>query len=141
MWVWMAIADAQRLLGECDIFVVPSIGDPGNIAMLEAMALGLPMIVSRWGGVGEVADETCALMVSPENPTQFVQALATAMEKLAQSPSLRQQLGAGAKSKLTTAYLDWDSKVDRILEIFAETLARSAKPPLTNQGILRRSAG
>lgn len=124
---WMAIANAQRLLQTCDIFVVPSIGDPGNISMLEAMAVGMPMIVTRWGGVGEIADETCAVMVDPTNPAEFIEALAVAMEKLARSPELRQQLGAGAKAKIKSSYLDWDSKVDRILEICAETLERSPK--------------
>jgi glycosyltransferase involved in cell wall biosynthesis len=130
---WMAIADAQRLLQECDIFVVPSIGDPGNIAMLEAMAVGMPMIVTRWGGVGEVADETCALMVDPTTPADFILALATAMENLAQSPELRQQLGKGAKAKIKSSYLDWDSKVDRILEICAGTLERSSSSLLESQ--------
>jgi len=130
---WMAIPDAQRLLQECDVFVVSSIGDPGNICMLEAMAAGMPMVVTRWGGVGEIADETCALMVDPTTPSEFIQALAAAIEKIAQSPELRQQLGAGAKVKLKSAYLDWDSKVDRISEIFAETLERSAKPLVKRQ--------
>lgn len=130
---WMPIADAQRLLQACDIFVVPSIGDPGNIAMLEAMAVGMPMIVTHWGGVGEIADETCALMVDPTTPEKFVQALATAMEKLAQSPELRQQLGTGAKARIKSSYLDWDSKVDRVLEICEETIERSSRSLLGSQ--------
>lgn len=122
---WMAIPDAQRLLQECDVFIVSSIGDPGNICMLEAMAAGMPLIATRWGGVGEIADETCAVMVDPTNPQEFIRALAKAIEKLARSPELREQLGVGSKARIKGSYLDWDSKVDRILEIFAETLVIS----------------
>lgn len=122
---WMRLEDAQRLLQESDVFVVPSIGDPGNISMMEAMAAGVPLIATRWGGVGEIADHTCAVMVDPTSPEEFTQSLAKAMIELAQSPELRKSLGAGGLKRVKSHYLDWDSKVNRIIEIFSETLQRS----------------
>jgi glycosyltransferase involved in cell wall biosynthesis len=128
---WMRLEDAQKLLQQCDIFVVPSVGDPGNISMMEAMAAGVPLIATRWGGVGEIADETCAIMVEPTSPEGFTQALAEAMLKLAQSSEMRQCLGSGGRKRVKSHYLDWDSKVDRIIDIFAETLQEGRSQPMS----------
>jgi glycosyltransferase involved in cell wall biosynthesis len=115
---WMKLEDAAKLMQACDVYVIPSIGDPVNISMMEAMATGMPVIATRWGGVGEIADDTCGILVDPCSEAGFIDGLAAAMIQLAESPELRQQLGEGAKQRVRTNYFDWDSKVDRVLQIF-----------------------
>lgn len=91
--------------------------------MLEAMAIGLPVIAANWAGPGQYADNTCGVVVDVKTHEQFVQGLADAMVKLSNSPELRQKLGEGSKVRVKTNYLDWDAKVDRVLEIFEENIA------------------
>jgi glycosyltransferase involved in cell wall biosynthesis len=124
---WMALEDAAALMRECHVYVVPSIGDPGNISMMEAMATGMPVIATNWGGVGEIADATCGILVDPTSQAGFIRGLADAMVRLAESPELRRQMGNASIERVTSNYFDWDSKIDRIIEIFAETLA-SCRP-------------
>ncbi|WP_416666098.1 glycosyltransferase family 4 protein [Egbenema bharatensis] len=47
---WMQLKDAAALIRECDVYLVPAIGDCGGCAMLEAMAMGLPVIAANWAG-------------------------------------------------------------------------------------------
>lgn len=47
-------ADVERMYAMADVYVMPSVSEPFGIAPLEAMALDVPVIVSRQSGVSEV---------------------------------------------------------------------------------------
>jgi glycosyltransferase involved in cell wall biosynthesis len=46
--------DVERMYAMADIYVMPSVSEPFGISPLEAMALDVPVIVSRQSGVAEV---------------------------------------------------------------------------------------
>lgn len=119
---WMQIDKAEILIRQCDVYMVPAIRDCGGCAQLEAMAVGLPIIAANWAGPGQYTDESSGILVDVDTVEGFIQGLADAMVKLANSPDLRVKLGEGAKKRVRTEYLDWDSKVDRIIEIFKENI-------------------
>ena len=122
----MTLEAAKKLIAESDVYVVPSIGDCGGLAMLEAMAIGMPVIAANWAGPGEYADEHCGILVDLPSREAFVTGLAAAMMRLAESPDLRRRLGAGSVRRVKTNYFDWDSKADRVLQIFADVLSSSS---------------
>jgi glycosyltransferase involved in cell wall biosynthesis len=115
---WMQIDKADDLIRKCDIYMVPAIRDCGGCAQLEAMAIGLPVIAANWAGPGQYTDESSGILVDVDTVEGFIDGLAHAIVKLANSPELRVQLGQGAKQRVRSDYLDWDSKVDRVIEIF-----------------------
>lgn len=119
---WMSLDAAAELISDCDVYMVPALRDCGGCAMLEAMAIGMPVIAANWAGPGEYADENCGLVVDVTTKEAFVNGLADAMIHMAQSPELRKQLGEGSTQRVKTKYFDWDSKTDRVIEIFEETL-------------------
>ncbi|MBF2015717.1 MAG: glycosyltransferase family 4 protein [Rivularia sp. T60_A2020_040] len=121
---WMKREQASKLLCECDVFVMPSLREAGGNAVLEAMALGLPVIATKWAGPANTLHPDCGIWVEPTSIEAFVDGFAQAMIKLANSPQLRRQMGEAAPQRVRTNYFDWDSKVDRIIEIFYETLSR-----------------
>jgi glycosyltransferase involved in cell wall biosynthesis len=45
------------------------------------------------------------------------------MLRLARSPELRKQMGAAGIARVGTNFYDWNQKVDRFLEIYAELIA------------------
>lgn len=133
---WMALDAAAKLIHECDVYMVPAIRDCGGCAMLEAMAIGMPVIAANWAGPGQYADPSCGILVDLETKEAFVDGLAAAMIRLAESSELREQMGEASKQRVRTNYLDWDAKVDRIVEVFEEAITQwqpEAIPEVTEE--------
>jgi glycosyltransferase involved in cell wall biosynthesis len=73
-----------------DAVVLPSRGEGLSQALLEAMALGVPVVASRAGGnVGLVTHDVDGLLVPPREPAAF----AAALERLLGDAVLRRRLG------------------------------------------------
>jgi glycosyltransferase involved in cell wall biosynthesis len=99
--------------------VVPSIWpDSFPTVALEAMAAGAAIVVSRIGGLPEaVIDGESGLIVEPGD----VSALAAALERLLDDPTLRAQLGAGARKRVER--FSAPAVVPRYEEAYARALA------------------
>ncbi|MGB6295060.1 MAG: glycosyltransferase family 4 protein [Rivularia sp. (in: cyanobacteria)] len=130
---WMKREQASKFLCECDVFVMPSLREAGGNAVLEAMALGLPVIATKWAGPANTLHPDCGIWVEPASIEAFVNGFSEAMIKLADSPELRRQMGQAGPKRVRTNYFDWDSKVDRIIEIFHETLNPQPKLEVNKQ--------
>jgi glycosyltransferase involved in cell wall biosynthesis len=90
-------ADVPDLLAALDIFVLPSHSEGISRALLEAMAAGLPVVVSNVGGSPEVVQhEIDGLLV----PVKDVAALAQALIRLLSDPALAQRLGLAASQRV-----------------------------------------
>ncbi|MGB2875031.1 MAG: glycosyltransferase family 4 protein [Gaiellaceae bacterium] len=91
------VSDMRGPLSALDVFVQPSRADNLPLAVLEAMATGLPVIGTRVGGIPElVVDGETGLVVEPESP----EALAAALDILAASPERRRELGQGGRERV-----------------------------------------
>ena len=103
--------DALSLIHAADIFVLPSVAEPFGLVLIEAMALGKPVIATRAGGPCEIVDENITgLLVPPGDPA----ALSAAIKLLVKDESVR--LGMGRRGR------------GRFVEKF--TVARMAKETL-----------
>lgn len=118
-------ADVARLLDEMDVLVLPSLFECGGAVVLEAMAKGLPVIASNWGGPADYLDASCGILVDPDGRESFIEGLSGAIAKLAQSPELRERMGQAGR-KRAEADFDWERKVDRILEVYEDAIARAS---------------
>ncbi len=86
-------SDVDRLLCAADIFVQPSRSEGLPLAVLEAMAAGLPVVATRVGGMGEaVVDGETGILVEPAQP----EALARALQTLVADRDRREQMGIAA---------------------------------------------
>lgn len=117
---WMKHDNIVKHLLDCDIFVMPSLRESCGGSVLEAMALELPVIVADWGGPGIIVDSSCGIKVEPSSPTEFVNGLAEAMTKLAQSPEMRISMGQNGRKRIVDKHYDWDSKIEYLIELFEE---------------------
>jgi glycosyltransferase involved in cell wall biosynthesis len=113
------------MLADSDGLVLPSLYECGGAVVLEAMAMGLPVIATNWGGPADYVDSTTGILVEPAGREPFVRGLSNAMVRLARSPDLRRQLGDAGRRKVAEQF-DWDKKIDRILEIYQGSIQRWA---------------
>lgn len=123
---WLSREESAEIIRQCDIFIMPSLRECGGTAILEAMALGLPVIATNWLGPASYLNSTCGILIEPTSKEDFVKGLADAMIQLSQSEELRHQMGEEGKKRILNNYFDWDAKADRIIEIFQETLGNQS---------------
>lgn len=89
-------ADAPRFLAACDVFVLASAWEGLPVSIMEACALGLPIVATRTGGiVDEFVNERDALVV----PTRDAVSLAAALRRVHDDATLRTALAAAARVK------------------------------------------
>lgn len=92
------------ILRELDIFCVPSVRESFGVAAVEAMACGLPVVSSDASGLDEVmVDGLTGFVVPSMDPGS----LARRLNELAIDPSLRQRMGASARTHIEKHY-NWD---------------------------------
>lgn len=69
-------SDVLSVVAASNVFVLPSHAEPFGLAILEAMALGVPAIACRSGGPVEILEnERTGLLVSPGNPAELAEAI------------------------------------------------------------------
>jgi glycosyltransferase involved in cell wall biosynthesis len=93
--------EVARLLGEADVFVLPSFAEGVPVVLMEAMASGLPVVATRIAGVPElVEDGEHGLLAPPGDPDS----LAAAIAALLSDPARRHRMGAAACARVAADY-------------------------------------
>lgn len=93
---WLDEAAKDKAFESADLFAMPSLSEGLPVALLEAMARGLPIVVSRVGGVPEVVtDGADAVLVEPGEPA----VLASRLSELVEDPQRRRELGEAAAER------------------------------------------
>ena len=110
----------MELLHHAGAFVSPSLRECGGIAMMEAMAIGVPVVATDWGGAAQYASGDCAMLVPPSSESEFIEGLTAAMRRLANSPELRRDLGQAGRRHLEQKGHDWAVKAQTIADILHE---------------------
>ena len=92
----------RSLLSVLDLQINASYGtEATSLSLLEGMSLGLPAVVSDYGGnPGVITEGQNGLLV----PQKDGQALAAAVERLMGDPALLAQLKAGAKARFASSF-------------------------------------
>jgi glycosyltransferase involved in cell wall biosynthesis len=88
--------DAARVLAGGDVFALSSTNEGYPVALMEALALGLPVVATGVGGVKvAIRDGVEGLLVAPGSPSD----LAAALTRISSDPQLRSQMSAAAAAR------------------------------------------
>jgi glycosyltransferase involved in cell wall biosynthesis len=108
--------DVGDLLSAADVFVFPSLFEGFGGAMLEAMAMGLPIVASDLPPLREVSGVGGALLVEPGSARALEQGTVAVLS----DPSLAQRLGQTAKDRFQSLFTV-EGVADRMTDMYRRT--------------------
>jgi glycosyltransferase involved in cell wall biosynthesis len=115
-------SDVARVMGALDIFCLASHYEGLPIALLEALAVGIPVVATDVGGISEVVtDGKEAVLVPPSQPSK----LAAALTALALDPDRRSAMAEQARARADT--LDAPRSVREIEAVYFEAVSSGTR--------------
>lgn len=115
-------ADVPRLLAAADAFVLSSAWEGLPNTVMEAMALALPVVATRVGGVSELLEEGVSGFIVPSrDPASLARGMDTIM---ALAPEARSAMGAAGRARMVA-----DFDIERVVDRWEEVLGLRASGP------------
>jgi L-malate glycosyltransferase len=106
------MADPEQALAGADLYVLSSTSEGLGSSVLAAMALGIPVVATRVGGIPDLLGSGRGIMVEPQNPAAF----ADAVRRVVTDSELRQELTRAAREDLGMYSLD--AMAERVLSVY-----------------------
>jgi len=107
-----------------------------GVAVIEASATGIPVVVSDVGGLPEVVErDGTGLVVEARNEVQ----IADALERLVLDPDLRFRMGAAGRDRVQRLY-EWKANVDQMLSIYREVTGSNVAPAPAHSPVVRSAS-
>jgi len=107
------------VLARTDVFVFPSLLEGFGMAVVEAMSLGVPCVVSNRASLPElVQDGENGFVVDPEDPRAFAGKIMQVLD----DPALRARMGE--KARASAKMYSWENTAYRQLSVLKEMLER-----------------
>ncbi len=91
------IREPRRLIGAATTFVLSSVEEGLGTSILDALALGIPVVATRAGGIPEMLEGGAGILTPPVDPA----ALAEGIAQVLQSQELRTELAAKGRQAVT----------------------------------------
>ena len=105
-------------LTKADIYFFPSLREGGSWALMEGMAVGLPVVCLNWTGMSVITDENSAIRIKPSDYEQSIDDFTKAISDLIENEEIRIKMGAAGKQRIKERY-NWETKgeyIEKMLE-------------------------
>ncbi|MBN9416386.1 MAG: glycosyltransferase family 4 protein [Candidatus Eremiobacteraeota bacterium] len=118
------VEDLVSAMAALDLFVLSSHYEGLGVVLLEALALGRPVVSTRVGGTQDIIEDGVTGLFAPAHDPA---GLARAVQRLLDDPALAARLAAAGKEKVWRDYsaVDADQKV---LELYLRLTGRASRP-------------
>ncbi len=118
------VEDVRDVLALADIFVLPSLGEHFGRVLVEAMAMGKPVVATSGGGVPEIVlHEETGLLVPPADP----KTMADAVRRLLDRPDLARHYGLAGRRRAET-HFSLRSHVTAVTAVYSELIGACCAP-------------
>jgi glycosyltransferase involved in cell wall biosynthesis len=118
--------DCAERFQQADVLVLPSVFECGGAVVLEAMAVGLPVIATAWGGPLDYLDDSCGILVEPSSREAMINGFSGGIIRLANSASLRDDMGRAGYDR-ARRHFDWERKIDQILDLYKSVSRKASR--------------
>lgn len=111
---WITGEEKQKLLEECDIFVLPSHFEGQPVSVLEAMSASCGIVATKVGGIPMmITGDECGILVPPKDETSLEEGL----KRVLSDPELCEKLGKCARKRAEKEF-SLEENVKRLLAIY-----------------------
>ncbi len=110
--------DVPRLMVSSDVLVHPARIEGFGLALAEALAAGLPIVATHVEGIPEVLEGTHSIMVPPEEPQAFREAVLKTLNRSQQEITSAITLGRQQAEKFRTG-----KRADAMISLFEDVLS------------------
>jgi glycosyltransferase involved in cell wall biosynthesis len=111
--------DVPQLIRALDVLLLPSQEEPFGRALIEAMALGVPVLATRVGGPPEIVGEGReGYLLDPHEPAAW----AAAIRALAEDPQRREEMGLAGRERAVREF-SAAHHAERVLEVYRRATA------------------
>ncbi len=111
-----------KVLNSFDVYAALSRWDSESfgVAIVEAQACEVPVVVSNTGGLPEVVSHNeSGIVVESENKSEAAQAIL----QLIKDPNLRKAMGKAGRKRVS-AFYDWNENVQKMVEVYTTILSK-----------------
>lgn len=129
-------AKCAELLRRSTALVLPSIYECGGAVVLEAMACGIPVIATAWGGPEEYITSDTGILISANGEKQMVEDFRQAMQKLSSDDALCLVLGQNGRARILEHYT-WSGKVDTLISLYRRLISEANALPKAAESLKR----
>src|SRR5205823_9077804 len=117
--------DKLAALADADLFVLPSYSENFGIAVIEAMACGLPVVISDRVNIWREVAEARAGLVVDCDAEAVARALAAVLDDAPDAAAMAERA-----ARLVAERFTWAAAADRMLDVYRHIAARRAADPL-----------
>jgi len=121
----LPLNEISQIVRQGHVFCLPSVRESGGAVLLEAMAVGRPVIAVDFGGPAEIVDEGVGVKLPATGKDDVIKGLVTAFENLREQPEQWLLRGQEGRHRVEKNY-SWAAKINTAIDFYRHLLeARS----------------
>lgn len=115
--------EVLQLLSSADVYLFPSLHEGGSWALMEAMAIGLPVVCLDCTGMHTITSDDTAVRIMPTGELDLENGIADAIVRFYKEPDYRMGMGEAARERIISKFR-WPEKGE-FMEALLKELDRS----------------
>lgn len=118
---WLPRYQLIRAMASSDVFLFPSLRDGGGAVVVEAMAVGTPVVCLDLSGPGMHVTGDSGAKIPATFPEDSVRGMSRALTRICEDSAYREHISKGAHERAQSIY-HWDRVGDRINDIYTNIM-------------------
>lgn len=119
---WVTTARAREIVAGADLLAFLSLHEGMPTVVMEALAVGVPVVCLDVCGQGDLVDSTCGIKIPLTSPDKVIASAADGLRSLASDPARLATLKGGCLRRI--AACSWEEKAARMNDVYLKALGR-----------------